>query len=45
MGRYKYIATYLDNYSSFGVMFYLKNKDEEFSALKGYKPGLRDNSI
>ena len=26
IGVYKYTATYLDNYSSFGVMFYLKEK-------------------
>ena len=37
IGRYKYIATYLDDYSSFGVMFYLKHKNEEFTAFKTYK--------
>ena len=37
MGGYKYTATYLDNYSSFGVMFYLKKKSDEFTAFKQYK--------
>ena len=37
MGGYKYTATYLDNYSSFGVMFYLKKKSDEFAAFKQYK--------
>ena len=37
IGRYKYTATYLDNYSSFGVMFYLKKKSNEFAAFKQYK--------
>ena len=37
IGRYKYTATYLDNYSSFGVMFYLKKKSEEFAAFKQYR--------
>ena len=37
LGRYKYTATYLDNYSSFGVMFYLKKKSDEFAAFKQYK--------
>ena len=37
IGRYKYTTTYLDNYSSFGVMFYLKHKNEEFAAFKTYK--------
>ena len=32
-----YTATYLDNYSSFGVMFYLKHKNKEFAAFKTYK--------
>ena len=35
--RYKYTATYLDDHSSFGVMFYLKHKNEEFTAFKAYK--------
>ena len=37
MGGDKYTTTYLDNYSSFGVMFYLKKKSDEFSAFKQYK--------
>ena len=37
IGRYKYTATYLDDHSSFGVMFYLKHKNEEFNAFKTYK--------
>ena len=37
MGGYRYTTTYLDNYSSFGVMFYLKKKSDEFAAFKQYK--------
>ena len=37
IGRYKYTTTYLDYHSSFGVMFYLKNKSEEFAAFNAYK--------
>ena len=37
IGRYKYTITYLDDYSSFGVMFYLKHKNKEFAAFKTYK--------
>ena len=37
IGGYKYTTTYLDNYSSFGVMLYLKHKNEEFTAFKTYK--------
>ena len=37
IGRYKYTTTYLDDYSSFGVMFYLKNKSGEFAAFNAYK--------
>ena len=37
IGGYKYTATYLDDYSSFGVMFYLKKKSDEFAAFKQYK--------
>ena len=37
IGGYKYTATYLDDYSSFGVMFYLKKKSNEFAAFKQYK--------
>ena len=34
---YKWAATYLDDHSSYGVIFYLKSKDEEFTAFKSYK--------
>ena len=37
IGGYKYTTTYLDDYSSFGVMFYLKQKSEEFTAFKQYR--------
>ena len=37
IGGYKYTATYLDDYSSFRVMFYLKKKSDEFAAFKQYK--------
>ena len=37
IGGYKYTATYLDDYSSFGVMFYLKKKSDEFNVFKQYK--------
>ena len=37
IGRYKYTATYLDDYSSFGVMFYLNKKSDEFAAFKWYR--------
>ena len=37
IGGYKYTATYLYNYSLFGVMFYLKHKNKEFTAFKTYK--------
>ena len=37
IGGYRYTATYLDDYSSFGVMFYLKKKSDEFAAFKQYK--------
>ena len=37
IGGYKYTVTYLDDYSSFGVMFYLKKKSDEFAAFKQYK--------
>ena len=37
IGGYKYITTYLDDHSSFGVMYYLKHKNEEFVAFKAYK--------
>ena len=37
IGGYKYTATYLVDYSLFGVMFYLKHKNEEFAIFKTYK--------
>ena len=37
LGGYKYTATYLDDYSSLGVVFYLKKKSDEFAAFKQYK--------
>ena len=37
IGGYKYTATYLDDYSSFGVIFYLKHINEEFTTFKTYK--------
>ena len=37
ISRYKYTATYLDNHFSFGVIFYMKKKSEEFAAFKQYK--------
>ena len=37
IGGYKYTATYFDNYSSFGFMFYLKKRSDEFAAFKQYK--------
>ena len=37
IGRYKYTTIYLDDYSSFGVMFYLKKKSDEFTTFKQYK--------
>ena len=37
IGGYKYTATYLDNYSSFRVMFYFKKKSDEFTAFKQYR--------
>ena len=37
IGRYKYTTTYLDDYPSFGVMFYLKKKNKEFVVFKQYR--------
>ena len=37
IGGYKYTTTYLDDHSSFGVIFYLKHKNEEFTAFRAYK--------
>ena len=34
---YNYTATYLDNHSRYGMMFFLKNKSEQFGAFKTYK--------
>ena len=43
IGGYKYTATYLDNYFLFGVMFYLKHENEEFTAFKTSRLGLKNN--
>ena len=37
IGGYKYTATYLDDHSSFWVMFYLKKKSDKFATFKQYK--------
>ena len=37
IGGYKYTTPYLDDHSSFGVIFYLKKRSEEFAAFKQYK--------
>ena len=37
ISSYKWTTTYLDDHSSYGVMFYLKSKDEEFTAFKAYQ--------
>ena len=34
---YIYTATYLDDHSRYGMMFFLKNKSEQFGAFKAYK--------
>ena len=34
---YKWTATYLDNHTRYGMMFFLKHKDEQFDAFKTYK--------
>ena len=34
---YKYTATYLDDHFSFKVIFFLKHKNEEFTAFQAYK--------
>ena len=44
IGGYKYTTTYLDDYSSFGVMFYLKHKNEEFTHSRPTRHGPKDNS-
>ena len=35
--RYTYTATYLNDHSRYGMMFFLKNKNEQFGAFKTYK--------
>ena len=35
--RYKWTATYLNNHTCYGMMFFLKHKDEQFDAFKTYK--------
>ena len=34
---YIYTATYLNDHSRYGMMFFLKNKSEQFRAFKAYK--------
>ena len=34
---YTYTATYLDDHSRYGMMFFLKKKSEQFEAFKAYK--------
>ena len=34
---YIYTATYLDDHSRYGMMFFLKNKSQQFGAFKAYK--------
>ena len=40
INRYKWTATYLDNHTRYGMMFFLKHKDEQFDAFKTYNYGL-----
>ena len=35
--RYKWTATYLNDHTRYGMMFFLKHKDEQFDAFKTYK--------
>ena len=35
--RYKWTATYLDDHTRYGMMFFLKHKDEQFDTFKTYK--------
>ena len=35
--RYKWTVTYLNNHTRYGMMFFLKHKDEQFDAFKTYK--------
>ena len=37
INRYKWTATYLDDHTRYGMMFFLKHKDEQFDAFKTYK--------
>ena len=37
INRYKWTATYLDDHTCYGMMFFLKHKDEQFDAFKTYK--------
>ena len=34
---YKWTATYLNDHTQYGMMFFLKHKDEQFDAFKTYK--------
>ena len=36
INRYKWTATYLNNHTRYGMMFFLKHKDERFDAFKTY---------
>ena len=37
IGGYKFTTIYLDDHSSFGVIFYLKKMSKEFAAFKAYR--------
>ena len=37
INRYKWTATYLDDHTRYGMMFFLKHKDEQFDTFKTYK--------
>ena len=45
IGGYKYTTTYLDDYSSFGVMFYLKRKVMSSLHSSNTKLGPKDNLV
>ena len=45
IGGYKYTATYLDDYSSFGVMFTSKRKVMNLLYSNNTKLGPKDNSV
>ena len=34
---YKWTATYLNNHTHYGMIFFLKHKDEQFDTFKTYK--------